>query len=333
MKICLLGEYSGNLDEGMRKVSFHLAEELTKRHQVLTLDLRGVFTKTFWRTIKNFNPEIVHYIHGSSIKSFGLLKAVSLHSRDTKTVLSMMHTTFSHLSEVFIPFIKPDLILTQSLATENILKRLRCETQFLPCAGVDIKKFTPLIAKKKEELREKYGVDKGKFVILHIGSIKKGRNVHFLEKLQKENNQIIIVGAISTGVDRGLLQRLMKSGCLVWDKYFEHIEEVYAISDCYMFPTPPVNKINSIELPLSVLEAMACNLPVISTKFGALLRIFEEGDGLIFVDKEEDFIEKLEKIKKDDIDVKTRDKVLPYSWENVVGGLERIYEELIREKS
>ena len=333
MKICLLGEYSGNLDEGMRKVSFYFSEELKKRHQVITLDLKSVFTTYFWRTIKNINPEIVHYIHGSSIKSFGLLKAVSLHSRDTKTVLSMMHTTFSHLSELFIPFIKPDLILTQSLATENTFKRLRCETQFLPCAGVDIKKFTPIIAKKKEELREKYGVDKGKFVILHVGSIKKGRNVHLLEKLQRNDIQVIIVGAISTGIDRGLLQRLMKSGCLVWDKYFERIEEVYAISDCYMFPTPPANKINSIELPLSVLEAMACNLPVISTKFGALPRVFEGGDGLIFVDAEEEFINAVEKVKNADINIKTRDKVLPYSWENVVGGLEGIYEELTREKS
>lgn len=46
MTICLLGEYSGDLDKGMRKVSFHFAEELTKQHQVLILALRNVFTKT-----------------------------------------------------------------------------------------------------------------------------------------------------------------------------------------------------------------------------------------------------------------------------------------------
>ena len=67
-----------------------------------------------------------------------------------------------------------------------------------------------------------------------------------------------------------------------------NIEEVYALSDCYVFPTPPMNKINSIEIPLSVLEAMACNLSVITTKFGALPKVFEEGDGLIFVDDGED---------------------------------------------
>ena len=324
MRICLLGEYSGDLDEGMRKVSFHLASELSKEHQVLTLDLRNVFTKDFWKDIKNFNPDIIHYIHGPSIKSLVLLKLISLYCRDTKTVMSAMHPSFSFLSKWFIPLFKPNIVLVQSSKTEEMFRKLGCEIEFLPC-GVDVKKFRPIKSKTKEELRGKYGIGKDKFVILHIGSIKEGRNVQLVEKLQKENNQVVIVGAVSTEIDKSLTQQLKNSGCLVWAEYFKNIEEIYALSDCYLFPTSPENKLSAIEMPLSVLEAMSCNLPVITTKFGALPRAFKEGDGLFFVENENDIFTVLERIKNTNMKVKTREKVLPYSWENIGKRLEEIY--------
>ena len=330
MKICLLGEYSGNLDEGMRKVSSHFNKELAKRHEVLTLDLylSEVLAKTFWKDIKNFNPHIIHYIHGPSIKSFILLKVASLCCRDAKTVMSAMHPGLSFLSKQFITLIKPDLVLTQSYESEDMFKKLKCETKFLP-SGVDVERFKQGMSKTKEELREKYGIDKDKFVILHIGSIKEGRNVHLMEKLQREDSQVIIIGAISTGINKNMAQQLKKSGCLVWERFFENIEEFYALSDCYLFPTPPMNKLNSIEMPLSVLEAMACNLPVITTRFGALPRVFEDSEGLFFADNGDDFINILESIKSTDIDVKTREKILPYSWENIGKKLDENYSMLI----
>lgn len=332
MRICLLGEFRGNLDEGMRKVSFHFAEELLKLHQVLTLDLRDALTRDFWKDVKLFNPEIVHYIHGPSIKSFILLKVISLYYQDAKTVISAMYPCFTYLSKRFIPLLKPDLILVQSRETETVFKKIGCKTDFLPC-GVDVKKFTPVTAKTRKELREKYIVDKEKFILLHIGSIKEGRNVQLLEKLQSGDNQVVIVGAVSAGINKNLVQQLKKSGCMIWTKYFRDIEEVYAVSNCYIFPTPTMNKLSSIEMPLSVLEAMSCNLPVISTKFGALPGVFKEKDGLIYVENEEEFINALEGIKNSHTNIKTREKVLPYSWENVVRRLEEIYEELIEEKS
>lgn len=324
MKICLLGEYSGNLDEAMRKISFHLAEELRKHHQVLTLDLRKVFTKDFWEDIKVFNPEIVHHIHGPTIRGLVLLKLISSYCH-VKTVVSAMHWEFSFLSKRLIPMFKPDIILVQSRETEEMFREIGLKTYFLP-SGVDINRFKPVTRETKERLREEFDIDKDKFIIPHVGCIKEGRNIQLLERLQKENNQVIIVGGgVDTGVEKKLAKQLEKSGCLVWIKYFKNIEEIYAFSDCYVFPTLPANRLYSIEMPLSVLEAMSCNLPVITTKFGALPRVFEEGDSLFFVEKEEDFLTALDKIKNGVIKIKTREKVLPYSWDNIVKKLEEIY--------
>jgi glycosyltransferase involved in cell wall biosynthesis len=338
MKVCLLGVYNENLDEGMIKSSFYITNELSKNHQILPLDLRKVTSKSFWKNLKEFNPQIVHYIHGSSFKSFLLLKIISLYCRNVKTIISIMHPHFS-TSKHLIYFIKPDLTLVQSNEMENMFKAMKCRTEFLPVGSVDIVRFNPKLKEKKNELRDKYGVDKDKFVLLHVGSIKRGRNVLLLKELQgRNNNQVVIVGPVSTGTHQEVLHQLEEAGCIVWRKYFENIEKIYALSDCYVFPVlPPQRGImgetvsDSIEMPLSVLEAMSCNLPVISTRFGALHRIFDASDGLFFVDKDDDFIAILESIKYNNIIIKTREKVAPYSWDNIGKKLEEIYLEMMGE--
>ncbi len=226
-----------------------------------------------------------------------------------------------------IPLIKPDLILAQSYEVEKILNGINCNTEFLP-NGVDTERFTPVSAKTKEKLREKYDIDKDKFVILHVGHIRDVRGIKILNRMQKENknNQVIIVGSSYFKTDKKLCRDLINSGCLVWKRYFENIEEIYALSDCYVFPTPVGD---SIFMPLSVLEAMSCNLPVISTKFEGLSRTFEDGEGLFFVEKEEDIYERLREVRSEDLKADTRRKVLPYSWENVGRRLDFIYNNLL----
>ena len=330
MKICLLGEYSGDFEEGMKNTTFYLSQELIKYHEVLLLNPRDIFSINFWKKIKKFNSQIIHYVPGPSVKSFVVVKALAFYCRNAKTVMSAIHPHLSSFPQKIIPLLKPDLMLVQSIDTEKMFNNLGCETKFLP-SGVDVKRFVPVSI--KEKLREKYGIEKSKFVVLHAGSIKAGRGIEIFKKIQGEGNQVIILGNKSMGVEEQIYRSIEESGCKVWVKYFKDVEEIYALSDCYIFPTPPMNKLNSIEIPLSVLEAMSCNLPVITTKFGALARIFDEGEGLLFIDKEEEFTDALEKVKTRGIkDIKTRGKVLLYSWENVCERLEKIYEGLVFNK-
>jgi len=195
--------------------------------------------------------------------------------------------------------------------------------------GVNTTKFAPVTADIKERLREKYHIDKEKFVVLHVGSIRKNRNLQVFNRIQKQENvQVLIVGNTTFRPDRKEYSSLKEHGCIIWRTYFKNLEEIYRLSDCYVFPS--VDKSSCIELPLSVMEAMSCNLPIISTRFGALPRVFDEGDGFIFADKEEDIINELKKIKNGNIKTKTREKVLPYSWGNVAKRLEEIYEGVLK---
>ncbi len=328
MKICLLAEYTPYPDEGMKVIAAQLKEQLSRHHEAILLDPRGVFHRSFWGKIGNFKPQVIHYIPGPTLKSFMVMKLLSLRCKHVKTVMSAPFPFLNPcLTQILIPLLKPDLILTQSLKTEKMFCDLGCKTHFLP-SGVDIVKFVPLPVESKIALRKKYGVDEAKFIILHVGHILKQRNLQILEALQDSENQVIIISSISTkNPDRNLYLELEKKGCMVWKTYFENIEEIYNLADCLVFPVKRGR--GCIELPLSVMEAMACNLPVLSTRFGAIPRVFEEGDGLFFFDGQDELLGKLPEIKAGSIKVRTREKVMPYSWDNVTAKLEGIYADLI----
>ncbi len=334
MRICLIGDYSTRRDESQRVTAFQLAERLGRCHQVLSLHIWGFATLAFWKKLRAFRPDIIHYVPGMSINTLALMKIISLYYRNAGTVVSATRPYFSNLSARAIPLLKPDLILTQSYETERKLESLGCTTRFLP-GGVDTEKFAPVSDELRSKLRERYGIDGHNFIVLHVGSIKPGRGVQLLTELQKQESvQVIIVGPTSVGINEKTQRQLEESGCLVWTDYFENIAEIYSIADCYIYPTVALKDYfgkdiaDSAETPLSVLEAMSCNLPVITTRFGALPRVFSEGNGLLFAGQEE-IADCLEKIKKSRPEIKTREKVLPYSWDSIAHNLEDTYRWLL----
>ncbi len=331
MRICLIGNFRPNLDEGFTNVAFNMARELGKHHEIMKLNLWPLSCSTLCRGVIRGHPQVIHYLTTPSIVSFWILRALSLYWRGSKTVMSVLHPDALSLRRRaifrrFIPVLRPDLVLVQYPETEEMFTTFGCQVGFLP-NGVDTDRFRPCSPESKEQLREKYGIDPGKFVILHIGHLRRDRNLQTLSQIQGENNQVLIVASTYQRADEGLYQELTESGCIIWKRYFPDIEEIYALADCFIFPA---QENGCLSLPLSVLEAMACNLPVISTRFGALPTMFQGDKGLWFVEKEEDFLPLLERIRGGGMEVNTREKVLPYSWENTVRELEQIYNRVIQ---
>lgn len=331
MKICLLWEFTGNPDEGMKNVSFYLRRELSKKNQILALDPQSIFSRDFWRNIHRFRPEIIHYTHGPSIKSLGMLKLLGRCLR-SKTVASATHPGFSKWSKHLISTLRPDLILAQSHKTENLFKALGCRVEFLP-NGVDLEKYFPIPINEKISLRRRHGLSEDAFIILHVGHVKKDRNLEILGKLKEKSDAIVlIIGSPAFPMEATIYSFLKKHGCIIWNKYLDHLEEIYNLSDCYIFPTMDMagdlSSAGSIEMPLSVLEAMACNLPVICTKFRALPKVFTEGNGFFFFENLDQLLEKIRVIKNGFL-AKTREMVTPYSWDRIIHQLERIYNEVL----
>lgn len=323
MKICFVGHYTARPDNtgdlGTKHVGFEIARRVSERHQTIEINIREPLS---WRQAKPFHPHIIHFILGPSMLGLLAARLFALYCSEARTVLSAPNPDlpFRQLGNL----LRPDLVLVQSHESESVFRSMGCTTRFLP-NGVDVNRFLPAAPRSKSELRQKYGIKRDRFVILHVGPIIKRRNIEFLAKVQDTNHQVIVIGRMPA--DKHVHQVLIDVGCMVLTDYLEQIEEIYALSDCYVFPTPPANREASIEMPLSVIEAMSCNLPVITTRFGALPRAFEQGEGLLFVDCEDDLLQELDRVKEG-LAVRTRDKVLPYEWDNIIGSLQQTYDEI-----
>lgn len=323
-KICIVGDFSKNQDEGLKNIAYNITRNLSReRNELLKADINQIFRLHFWKTLKQFKPDIIHYINGRTLQGFILLKILGIFT-NAITIMSAFHPDIFSVSNKSIQIFKPDLILIQDKKNETKFKQVKCQTELLP-NGVDTEKFKPASDDEKKKLRAKYGIN-NKYVVLHVGHIIKDRNLQIFYKLQNKENQGLIIGSTFRESDNHMLEGLINKGCIVKKGFFKNIEEIYALSDCYIFP---VLEKKSISTPLSVLEAMSCNLPVITTKFDGLVNFFHEGNGLIYADNDKEIIKSIEKLKKQNKMIKTRDKILPFSWNIVTDRLEEIYDEII----
>lgn len=334
MKICLASGYKYNPDEGMKIFALQMYKELSNHHHVIHINIRdNLFNKSFWFELKKFNPDVIHFFLRPGLVTLGLAKIAKIYCQDAKLVISALQPPLNRsLIQYWIPLLKPDLMLIQSDETEDVLNSYGCKTIFLP-SGVDTTKFTQADNDLKERLRKKYNIGKKKFVLLHVGHINRGRNLKVFKAINQNNRdlEIIIVGSPNTfNFDNDIYLELKANMCNIWRDYLENIEEVYQIADCYVFPTK--DKSYAIEIPLSILEAMACNLPIITTNFGGLSRIFKEENGFFFMKDEDDIGNKLENLRNNDLEIKTRDMVLFLSWYNIAQNLSNIYENLVHNK-
>lgn len=176
----------------------------------------------------------------------------------------------------------PDWTWVQSRRTAQLLASLGCRTALLPPA-VDLERFAPLAAEEKAALRSRYGIPAEAAVVSHVGHLKEERNLfHVLEVQRSGRFHTVVVGSTSTEQEARWGNALREAGGTVIDTYMDHIEDVYHLSDIYLFLVE--EETAAIEMPLSVLEALACNLRVISTPFGGLKDIFAQEQGLFYWD-------------------------------------------------
>lgn len=338
MRICLLGDFTGKSDEGMKNISKTVRDKLSLKQDVLALNSRDILKRTFLDNIQTFQPEIIHYLHGPTIRSLVLLKTLKIVSgNNVKVISSATRPYFSKCSRWAIPLLKPDLVLTQSRQFESFFKERGCRVEFLP-NGVDCKKFTPVSETEKYRIRNEFGLPQDKKIILHVGHIKANRKLEVFKRIQRiDNIQVVIVGGTAQKSDDALKRVLQRSGIRICHEYYEDISKIYKMADLYVFPISDTggtlpdtyNQVGAIDLPLSVLEAMACNLPVITTRFGALQRLFESGDGLQYAEDEAEIIAKVKNFSFKNV-CETRPKVLPYDWDRIVARIEMEYRDLIR---
>jgi glycosyltransferase involved in cell wall biosynthesis len=328
MRVCLIGDFSAHLDEGFKNVTRHLARGLSRYHELVRLNVKQPLGPVFWSS-QLPKPDVVHYLSAPTAPTFLLLGLIRLRWPEVPTVVSALHpSSFSLENSVVLRWLvgisHPTLVLVQNPRSADMFRKLGCRTRYLP-NGVDIARFAPATGERRDELRRKHGLLEEQYIVLHVGHLRRERNLEVMSRLQAPDTQVLIIGGTYLGEDRQLTQRLEDQGCLVWRGYSPRIEEIYALADAFVFPTSVGG---SLFMPLSAMEAMACNLPVVSTPFEGLLHCFQATPGLIFT-SEDDIPRALQWWRRSGLTAGTREKVEMFSWARVVSRLECIYHDVV----
>ncbi|MFX0209713.1 MAG: glycosyltransferase family 4 protein [Candidatus Hodarchaeota archaeon] len=343
IKICIFtSDLLEPFDEGVKKFANSVTQELAKTHLAKGLCLTGtqsypvkntcanrlLLSTTLRREIQGFDPDAILYFPNASANIFSLWRSrlLKFYAKKAKVVMvALQFQEHGSISKKIMPLLMPDLIFVQSKKAHNNLSRLRARVRIMPSA-VNAQKFVPVKEEVKRSLRHKYGLDESAYIILHVGHISANRNLQALKKVQTDNRQqVLLVASTSTGQDLRLVNDLQFQGIKIIREYLPQIEQVYQLSDCYLFPVHCWSA--SIEMPFSVLEAMACNLPVVTTRFGAIPDLFTEKNGIFLVDGDEEFQEKIQSAKN--TVPKTRVLAKQFSWQKITYKLLTNIEEII----
>lgn len=309
-KIVLITEFIGPpYDEGIKKTVYNIFLELDKNYYLKVICRYGfkkdnihiVSTNSLYystkikQIIKIFNPDTLIYLpfQSSTFASYLRLKILSGFCKNAKTVfIALQPKTLKDWHQFLIKFIKPTFALTPSPDLEQYWKKINVTCKLIPLL-TDLSVFKAIEnGISKQNLRKKYNLPIDAFIISHMGHLNHGRNLRSLIPLQKAGFQLVVVSSSSTPLDAmgkiSLKDELLNSGIIILEGYIERIEEIYQLSDIYIFPV--VDKNGSIGMPLSILEARACAIPVVTTNYGSIMLFLKNDFGGIIYSNPDNFL-------------------------------------------
>lgn len=324
-------------DEGCLKVARSLVKRLKKAAPetvVATYDAWSALSEHHFQLNKLLlnrelfaflkkRPEPVLYIPfpaktmATALRVFILSRMV----RHSLRVVLVMKSHMNRAAKLLLRFSGAEIVILsrdtqvfyQTIVPENRIAYLK--------TGVDTEKFLPVSREEKIALRRKYSFDSERPIILHVGHLKYGRGVAELLKLDPAWQIVLVASTLTKDEqDAALRQELQnRPNIRILDGYIPNIEEIYQLSDIYMFPV--IQSGNCIDVPLSCLEAAACGKPVVTTHYGEMEE-FAGKPGFYFMDSlEEDAWNRQISLALEE-NKNPRLAVLDYDWDRAVGYLQ-----------
>lgn len=306
-------------------------------------ELTAIYTSylhPFLRAIKDFQPHIVHVNH---------LSLIAWVARYAKSLTNVKYIITSHGSDLHN--IEQDkrlrLLTIDSLRGASQITTVSGDTRAwlikmfgtefssklrtIP-GGIDINLFPAKGSTKTVDKKYKL---KGKKVVLFAGRLTSQKGVKYLVKASKKiKGEVFIIGE---GPEKKKLQQeacRLKLENIHFLGYFgrrrtKEFREFYYRSDVFVAPS-----IWQEPLGLVILEAMACQTPVVVTRKGGIPLAVKEGFNGFFV-RPRNSNDLAEKINKLLVDSKLRwemgrnaRKIVEekFTWEKIVKRFEKIYE-------
>ena len=285
-----------------------------------------LISNDFFCAIKKQPSQKILYIPSGSASIFSILRSKILNFLTKKEVylFALQPRQYNFLTQFFLKAMHPKMIITLSRKTTLFFRdELRSPCVSLPL-GVDATQYFEFDPVRKRLAKKTFDIAPEKTVLLHIGHIQQSRNLEWLVAVKRQNPEfeIIVVGSTYNEDDKALYAALINEGIKIIREYIPNMVDIYNLSDFYIFPV--LKHDGAIETPLSVLEAMACNLPVITTRFGSLSDTFNEDDDFHFVESSAEIAAFVKARTKKNCN--NREKIASFTWKHIAQKLVEVVE-------
>lgn len=300
------------------------------------LGFASYFINAF-RVIRRVNPDLVH---AQTIE-------LALYALLIKKMLKKPYVAWARGSDVYLPskfyrrfyrfiLMNANAVIAQTSDEKRIMQKTCNRDIVVIPNGIDLDRFDNL---PKERVRSRLQIGKDEKVILYMGTLRPVKGVKYLIEAMRAVSQkdlearLIVVG---DGKERQNLEKLTKALNLgdfvtfVGKVPNQEVPQYMAAADIFVLPSL------SEGFPVTVLEAMASGLSIITTNIGGLPEIVHEGENGFLVQPKNplEITQRVTLLLQDDelrerISGNNRARAKDYTWKEVVGKLEEVYQNLV----
>ena len=278
-------ELSGHGDEGMRNWIKMACRALARRD--CSTDVLRLHGDPRWsslaprnlRSIRQDKIGVLLYVPYSGLTSKALLRHLALRTAAAPRLDVLVALQSDPVVRGLPRRLAPTLGAFASERLRNTHRELTNDSCVFPPA-VDLERFNPS-HDSREAIRAQLGLANDKPMVLHVGHLRRSRGVERLAEFAASGAaNVVMIASTATEPEAQIETLLTDAGVLVKREFLPGIEHWYQAADVYLFPVTDLQ--GSIEIPLTVLEAMACGTPVASTPFGGLPSFFASTESLRF---------------------------------------------------
>lgn len=204
-------------------------------------------------------------------------------------------------------------------------------------AGISNEQFSPTV--NGDAVRQQYGFMEKDVVLFFMGWLYDFSGLkevaQQLAQIDNHNIKLLIVGEGDAYEELQKIQEkynLQGRVILAGQQPYKEMPAFVAASDICLLPAYSSEKIMRDIVPIKMYEYMAARKPVITTKLPGVMKEFGEGNGVVYIDRPEDVVEKAIELVSSgslsELGTKSRKFVERYSWDNITDEFESILKEV-----